>query len=106
MLSEEGGCARLAMGEFCSGYVFTPRPIAVNETVVIRIVENDWDYDGGLAFGLTTCDPSSLCQGHLPDDADNLLDRPVGETRKKTSFIVLLVFKVVPVLFHEPVFSK
>ncbi|XP_055344082.1 protein neuralized-like [Paramacrobiotus metropolitanus] len=76
LLSEEGRCVKLVAGEFCNGYVFTPRPIAVNETVVVRIIENDWDFDGGLAFGLTTCDPAALCQANLPDDADNLLDRP------------------------------
>ncbi|OQV21454.1 putative Protein neuralized [Hypsibius exemplaris] len=76
VLTDEGRSARLAAGEFNNGYVFLPRAMTLNETLVIRVEENDFDFDGGLTFGLTTCDPSSLCQGNLPDDADSLLDRP------------------------------
>ncbi|GAU92902.1 hypothetical protein RvY_04921 [Ramazzottius varieornatus] len=75
-LVEEGRSARLAPGEFNNGYVFLPNTIPINQTLIVRIDENDWDFDGGLAFGLTTCSPTALCQGNLPDDADSLLDRP------------------------------
>lgn len=33
-------------------------------------------YLGGLALGLTSCDPATLQHYDLPDDSDLLLDRP------------------------------
>lgn len=33
-------------------------------------------YSGGLAFGLTSCDPIHVRAEQLPEDADMLLDRP------------------------------
>ncbi len=32
-------------------------------------------YQGGLAFGMTSCDPIHLRPDQLPDDSDLLLDR-------------------------------
>ena len=61
-LGDEGRSAGLVPGEFNNGYVFLPNKMVVNETLIVRIDENDWDFDGGLAFGLTTCAPTSLCQ--------------------------------------------
>lgn len=35
----------------------------------------DRSFFGGLGFGLTACDPSTVDPGSLPDDSDLLLDR-------------------------------
>lgn len=63
-------------GEFCQGYVFTNRPISCGEQFVIQILKTDSIYGGSLAIGLTSCNPGNLSMGELPDDSDNLLDRP------------------------------
>nr|CAG4640731.1 EOG090X03H5 [Eulimnadia texana] len=62
--------------EFCNGYVFSSRPMSPGETLVIQIVQTESLYVGGFALGFTTCNPASLTQTNLPDDADLLLDRP------------------------------
>lgn len=36
----------------------------------------DASYTGGLTVGMTACDPLSLAIADLPDDSDQLLDRP------------------------------
>jgi len=50
------------------------------ETLVIQILSimpvGDGLDIGGLAFGMTACNPASLKSEHLPDDSDMLLDRP------------------------------
>lgn len=61
--------------EFCLGYVFTSRPVRLGEEVVIQVLETEPMYAGGLAFGLTNCDPATLQMSDLPEDADSLLDR-------------------------------
>ena len=61
--------------EYSNGYVFTGRPIAIGERMVIQIIETENMYIGSLAFGLTSCDPSSIDVSSLPEDADMLLDR-------------------------------
>ena len=35
----------------------------------------DGTFCGGLAFGMTACDPATVRQDELPDDSDLLLDR-------------------------------
>lgn len=62
--------------EFCLGYVFTARPVQLGEKIVIRVLSTEPMYVGALAFGLTSCDPSTLQTSDLPEDADSLLDRP------------------------------
>ncbi|XP_043193142.1 protein neuralized-like isoform X2 [Amphibalanus amphitrite] len=63
-------------GEFCNGYVFGQRPLRLGERLVVQVLSRCSLYVGGLAFGLTSCDPSRLTPAELPDDADLLLDRP------------------------------
>jgi len=43
---------------------------------VIQVLSVDPAYIGGLAFGVTCCDPETLRSEMLPDDSDLLLDRP------------------------------
>ena len=43
---------------------------------MIQILSVDRTYVGGLAFGMTACDPSNVNSAELPDDSDLLLDRP------------------------------
>nr|CAG4642396.1 EOG090X03H5 [Evadne anonyx] len=62
--------------EFCNGYVLSSRPISAGESWVVQIVQTESIYVGGLGFGFTTCNPASLSGADLPDDADQLLDRP------------------------------
>lgn len=76
MLSVDRMIARRAPDEYCNGYVFTCRSLHVGERLVTAVTAVEPDYIGGLAFGMTSCDPSSLRVTDLPDDADLLLDRP------------------------------
>nr|CAG4647769.1 EOG090X03H5 [Moina brachiata] len=62
--------------EFCNGYVMSSRPIVPGESWVVQIVQTESIYVGGMGFGFTTCNPASLAPVDLPDDADQLLDRP------------------------------
>lgn len=61
--------------EYCNAYVFTSRPLRCGEQIVIQVQGVDRSFVGGLAFGFTSCDPSTLKMEDLPDDADLLLDR-------------------------------
>ncbi|GFR91453.1 protein neuralized [Elysia marginata] len=61
--------------EYCNAYVFTGRPISCGETVVLQVLSIDRSFIGGLGFGLTACDPSTVDPSSLPDDSDHLLDR-------------------------------
>ena len=36
----------------------------------------DKSFEGGIAFGMTSCDPLAIKMDELPDDSDLLLDRP------------------------------
>uniref|UniRef100_A0A0R3RV64 Neuralized E3 ubiquitin protein ligase 1B n=1 Tax=Elaeophora elaphi TaxID=1147741 RepID=A0A0R3RV64_9BILA len=60
-------------GEYACGYVFTSRPLALNEKIVLDI---ESAYTGSMAFGLTCCDPVNLQGSTLPVDSDDLLERP------------------------------
>lgn len=75
-ISHNGRVASRSDNEFCQGYVFTARPLRIGETIIVQILRKDNVYIGGLALGLTSCDPAHLSPGDLPDDSDQLLDRP------------------------------
>ncbi|CAJ0609118.1 unnamed protein product [Cylicocyclus nassatus] len=62
--------------EYAQGYVFSERPIRNNEKVVIEIVSVLQLYKGGLAFGVTCCDPGTLRPADLPDDSSDLIEMP------------------------------
>ncbi|CAB3399389.1 unnamed protein product [Caenorhabditis bovis] len=62
--------------EYHQGYVFTERPVRRSEKVTILIKSVEPLYSGGLAFGLTCCDPSTLVNSDLPDDSALLIDLP------------------------------
>jgi len=62
--------------EYSNGYVFTGENISVGERIVVQIISTENMYIGSLAFGLTSCDPSSVDTDGLPEDSDMLLDRP------------------------------
>lgn len=46
------------------------------QTLVVQILSTEPAYAGSLAIGLTSCDPATLRPTDLPDDAEQLLDRP------------------------------
>ena len=58
-----------------NGYVFTNRPLKCGEKLVVQILSVQKSDIGGLAFGMTACDPSTVSHRELPDDSDCLLDR-------------------------------
>ncbi|WKY15968.1 hypothetical protein Q1695_000998 [Nippostrongylus brasiliensis] len=62
--------------EYSQGYVFSERPIRNNEKVVIEVIGVQQLYKGGLAFGVTCCDPSTLRAADLPDDSSDLIEMP------------------------------
>jgi len=75
-LSPDRTVAVRRVEDYCNAYVFTPRPLHIHETVVIQVLSVDPAYTGGLAFGVTCCNPETLRSELLPDDSDLLLDRP------------------------------
>lgn len=62
--------------DYCNGYVFTNRPLVPGEKLVISILSITNEYSGGLAFGMTSCNPNTINKSNLPDDSDFLLDFP------------------------------
>ncbi|XP_048003390.1 protein neuralized isoform X2 [Leguminivora glycinivorella] len=74
-INDRGVAARIE-AEFCQGYVFTARPMRPGQTIVVQILSTETAYAGSLAIGLTSCDPATLRPCDLPDDAEQLLDRP------------------------------
>ena len=62
--------------EYSNGYVFTNEPVRNGERIVIQVLATEVMYIGSLAFGLTSCDPGSIDPHNLPDNSDDLLDRP------------------------------
>ena len=78
------------MQEYTQGYVFTERPVNINEKVVVqvcfyfsllfisifKVLEVQQLFNGGLAFGVTCCDPSSLRSVDLPDNSGDLVEMP------------------------------
>lgn len=75
-IGHDMGIATRMPAEFCQGYIFTARPLAIGERLMIKILDTDPSYTGALALGLTSCDPLKLTSRDLPDDSDMLLDRP------------------------------
>ncbi|VDM44360.1 unnamed protein product [Toxocara canis] len=75
-LSHSYTVAERYAGEYACGYVFTSRPLAFNEKIVIQILDVESAYTGSLAFGLTCCDPIKVQSSSLPVDSDDLLERP------------------------------
>ena len=74
-ISPERTIAVRAVDEYCNGYVFTSRPLRCGEKMIIQILSVDRAYVGGMAVGLTSCDPVHSNPDTLPDDSDLLLDR-------------------------------
>ncbi|CAG2102849.1 unnamed protein product [Medioppia subpectinata] len=62
-------------GDYCQAYVFAERPLRLGQKLVIQVLQTDDRYKGSLAFGLTTCDPSTINSNDLPEDSHQLLDR-------------------------------
>ncbi|KAK6638973.1 hypothetical protein RUM43_007243 [Polyplax serrata] len=75
LLSNDRCIATRVDTEFCLGYVFTSRPVQLGEKIIIQVVARETMYAGGLAFGLTSCDPDTLDMSVLPEDSNSLLDR-------------------------------
>jgi len=76
VLSADRMFARRGADDYCNGYVFTCRALHLGERLVTSVTAVERDYIGGVAFGVTSCDPNCLHTSDLPDDADLLLDRP------------------------------
>lgn len=74
-INPEGTIATRQPAQYNNGYVFLSRPLQPNERVVVQVLTVETIYKGGLTVGVTSCNPSMLDQGDMPDDADALLDR-------------------------------
>jgi len=68
--------ARRQLNRFTQGYIFTGRPLVINEKMVVQVLAVDNKFVGGLSFGVTSANPLNLHPSELPDDCDDLLDRP------------------------------
>lgn len=76
VFSADGMVATRDRTEFSQGYVFSARPLCAGEKLIVQVLRTDPMYSGALAFGLTSCNPGTLSPHDLPDDSDDLLDRP------------------------------
>ena len=61
--------------EYSGGYVFSGESVRLGERTVVQVIDTENMYIGSLAFGVTSCDPATIDQDSLPEDADMLLDR-------------------------------
>lgn len=75
-LSEDKFIATRIDSDYTQGYMFTAQPIRIGERIVIQVLRTEPMGDGGLTLGLTSCDPATLQPCDLPNDAEQLLDRP------------------------------
>ena len=75
-LSNDRCIAERSDCQYSQGYVFMSRSLKRNERLMIQITGSNAGITGSLAFGLTTCDPSTLSSRDLPSDPHSLLDRP------------------------------
>ncbi|GIY20667.1 protein neuralized [Caerostris darwini] len=57
-------------------YVFTQCPLRLLERVFIKIGRINPKCYGNLFYGITSCDPQTLNHHVLPENTDDLLDRP------------------------------
>ncbi|KAF8790750.1 protein neuralized-like [Argiope bruennichi] len=57
-------------------YVFTECSMKLEEKIYIKISRTNSKYNGNLLYGITSCNPSSLNIHVLPENTDDLLDRP------------------------------
>ena len=71
MLSPDRLVARRAPDEYCNGYVFTCRALHLGEQLVTAVGAVERDYIGGLAFGMTSCDPNSCLLYTSPSPRDS-----------------------------------
>jgi len=74
-LSNDRCIAERNNSHYCQGYVFSERPLRLGQKLVLQVLQTDELYAGSLAFGLTTCDPSTINSNDLPEDPHQLLDR-------------------------------
>ncbi|XP_054168717.1 protein neuralized-like isoform X2 [Oppia nitens] len=74
-LSNDRCIAERNNSHYCQGYVFSERPLRLGQKMVLQVLQTDELYAGSLAFGLTTCDPSTINSNDLPEDPHLLLDR-------------------------------
>ncbi len=58
------------------GGVFLSRSLRVNEEIYVKVMKLNHAYVSHMGVGVTTCNPTSLEETILPDDAEDLLDRP------------------------------
>lgn len=62
--------------EFSQAYIFSNRPVKMDEEITVIIMKNTPEFMGSMAFGLTSCDPATIGDmSSLPADSDNLLER-------------------------------
>ncbi|CAL1291157.1 unnamed protein product [Larinioides sclopetarius] len=57
-------------------YVFTECSLKLEEKIYIKISRTNPKVNGNLLYGITSCNPSTLNPHDLPENADDLLDRP------------------------------
>lgn len=74
--TNHNGEAERFSDDLCDGYVFTEQPVKIGQTIIIQVLDTEVEDPGGLAIGLTSCDPASLKPGDLPEDSEALYDRP------------------------------
>uniref|UniRef100_F7DEF2 Neuralized E3 ubiquitin protein ligase 3 n=1 Tax=Equus caballus TaxID=9796 RepID=F7DEF2_HORSE len=64
-LDAEGSVARRC-ATFCDGIVFSQRPVRPGERVVLRVLEHEDRWHGGLRVGFTRLDPARVPAASLP----------------------------------------
>ncbi|CAF4099846.1 unnamed protein product [Rotaria socialis] len=58
-----------------SSYAFLNTPMKLNEMLICRVMNCDTNISSILLFGLTTCNPASLKNRNLPEDATALTEQ-------------------------------
>lgn len=74
-ISRDGTLAR-RFESFCRAITFSARPVRINERICVKFAEISNNWNGGIRFGFTSNDPSTL-EGSLPKYAcPDLTNRP------------------------------
>ncbi|KAM7360682.1 E3 ubiquitin-protein ligase neur isoform 2-T2 [Cochliomyia hominivorax] len=74
-ISRDGSLAR-RFESFCRAITFSARPVRINERICVKFAEISNNWNGGIRFGFTSNDPSTL-EGTLPKYAcPDLTNRP------------------------------
>lgn len=74
-LKQNGSLMCRKPGLHSFAYAFTEQPLEIGKTILMKVFQTDHYVKGPLTYGITSCDPSHIDPGELPENAEDLFDR-------------------------------